>query len=113
MKWTEYAVSMLPLQRRHHLVLYVMQRVQLSLPWNPQKLAGVGPELAFTQLGRLPPTPIGKTTRRVHHELLHADWRAWRTTTSLSAAVGIALAIAFIRGLHAVKRRRSAISGLI
>src|SRR5215470_5028303 len=39
MGWIEYAISM--------LVLYGIQRLQLHLPWNPQKLGAVSPDLAF------------------------------------------------------------------
>ncbi len=82
------------------LLLYLLQRVQMILPFNPQKLAGVRPEhLAFN-------TAASFTT--------NTNWQAIRGETTMSyftqmaglayhnfvsAATGIALAIAFIRGI--------------
>src|ERR1700746_1734 len=43
MRWTEYAISMLLFSVVSMVVLYLVQRLQASLPFNPQKLAGVTP----------------------------------------------------------------------
>jgi potassium-transporting ATPase potassium-binding subunit len=81
------------------LVLYVMQRVQHWLPWNPQGFAAVPPDLAFN-------TAASFTT--------NTNWQAYSGESTMSyltqmaglayhnfvsAAVGISLAIAFIRGI--------------
>src|SRR5712691_5077382 len=99
MRWTEYAVAMLLLSVVSMLVLYLLQRVQQWLPWNPQGFAAVPPDLAFN-------TAASFTT--------NTNWQAYggETTMSyftqmaglayhnfMSAAVGIALAIALIRGV--------------
>jgi potassium-transporting ATPase potassium-binding subunit len=100
MRWTEYAISMLLFSVVSMLVLYLIQRVQYYLPLNPQKLTGVNPpHLAFN-------TAASFTT--------NTNWQAYggETTMSyftqmaglayhnfMSAAVGIALAIALIRGV--------------
>src|SRR5471030_18629 len=47
MRWTEYAVAMLLFSAVSMLVLYLIQRVQVWLPLNPQHLANVEPHLAF------------------------------------------------------------------
>src|SRR6266540_4221719 len=47
MRWTEYAVALLLFSVVSMLVLYAMQRMQAILPWNPQRLGAVAPELAF------------------------------------------------------------------
>src|SRR5205809_8043702 len=47
MRWTEYAVAMLLFSVVSMLMLYLMQRAQAFLPFNPQKLGGVSPPLAF------------------------------------------------------------------
>src|SRR5207244_8920114 len=48
MRWTEYAISMLLFSAVSMLVLYLIQRVQSSLPFNPHKLTRVTPpHLAF------------------------------------------------------------------
>src|SRR5580765_6234015 len=43
MRWTEYAVTMLLFSLVSMLVLYLLQRVQYYLPFNPQKLTGIVP----------------------------------------------------------------------
>src|SRR4029453_12814315 len=47
MRWTEYAVALLLFSVVSMVVLYLMQRMQAVLPWNPQGFAGVPPDLAF------------------------------------------------------------------
>src|SRR2546428_14187341 len=47
MRWTEYAIAMLLFSAVSMLLLYLIQRAQAFLPFNPQKLAGVAPALAF------------------------------------------------------------------
>jgi K+-transporting ATPase ATPase A chain len=100
MRWTEYAISMLLFSLVSMIVLYLMQRVQAYLPFNPQKFAGVTPEhVAFN-------TAASFTT--------NTNWQAYSGETTMSyftqmaglayhnfvsAATGIALAIAFIRGI--------------
>jgi K+-transporting ATPase ATPase A chain len=99
MKWTEYAFSMLLFSAVSMLLLYVLQRAQSFLPLNPQKLGAVAPALAFN-------TAASFTT--------NTNWQAYVPETTMSyftqmaglayhnfvsAAVGIALAIAFIRGI--------------
>src|SRR5919197_311712 len=43
MRWTEYAAAMLLFSVVSMVVLYVMQRVQAYLPFNPEKLANIEP----------------------------------------------------------------------
>src|SRR6516164_2556337 len=43
MRWTEYAISMLLFSAVSMIVLYLMERLQAHLPFNPQRLAGVNP----------------------------------------------------------------------
>jgi len=100
MRWTEYATAMLLFSVVSMLVLYLIQRIQGMLPLNPQHLAGVAPQhLAFN-------TAASFTT--------NTNWQAYSGETTMSyftqmaglayhnfvsAAVGISLAIAFIRGV--------------
>jgi K+-transporting ATPase ATPase A chain len=99
MRWTEYAGSMLVFSGISMFVLYLMQRVQSHLPLNPQHLPGVAPDLAFN-------TAASFTT--------NTNWQAYVPETTMSyltqmaglayhnfvsAAVGIALAIAIVRGI--------------
>ena len=100
MRWTEYAISMLLFSVVSMILLYLMERFQGYLPFNPQKLGAVSPaHLAFN-------TAASFTT--------NTNWQAYSGETTMSyftqmaglayhnfvsAAVGIALAIAFIRGV--------------
>jgi K+-transporting ATPase ATPase A chain len=99
MAWTEYALAMLLFSGVSMIALYVLERAQQYLPWNPQKLAAVVPDLAFN-------TAASFTT--------NTNWQNYSGETTMSyltqmaglayhnfasAAVGIALAIAFIRGI--------------
>ena len=100
MRWTEYAVSMLLFSGVSMLLLYAMQRLQLHLPWNPQKFAGVMPEhLAFNTAASFTTNTnwqvySGENTMSYFTQMVGLAYHNFA-----SAAVGIALAIAFIRGI--------------
>jgi len=104
MSWREYTVAMLLFSFVSLLLTYLIERVQQFLPWNPQHLAGVTPDLAWN-------TAASFTT--------NTNWQAYTPETTMSyftqmaalayhnffsAAVGIAVAIALVRG---VARRES------
>ncbi len=99
MRWTEYAFSMLIFSVVSLVLLYAIERLQYWLPWNPQKMAGVAPDLAFN-------TAVSFTT--------NTNWQVYSGETTMSyltqmaglayhnfasAAAGIAMAIALIRGI--------------
>lgn len=99
MRWTEYLSSMLIFSFVTLLLTYAVERLQAHLPFNPQHLAGVAPNLAWS-------TAVSFTT--------NTNWQAYTPETTMSyltqmlglathnfwsAAVGLALAIAFIRGI--------------
>jgi potassium-transporting ATPase potassium-binding subunit len=96
--WVEYAVSMLLFSMIGMVVLYAMERLQFYLPLNPQKFGAVAPDLAFN-------TAASFTT--------NTNWQAYGGESTMSyftqmaglafhnfvsAAAGIAVAIAVIRG---------------
>ena len=99
MRWTEYAVAMLLFSGVSMLALYLIERAQMFLPWNPQKFAGVGAHLAFN-------TAASFTTNTNWQNYTGEATMSYLTQMAglayhnfASAAVGIALAIAFIRGI--------------
>lgn len=99
MRWTEYAIAMLLFSIVSMLALYLMQRLQGALPFNPQKLTGVAPDLAFN-------TAASFTTNTNWQSYVPEVTMSYLTQMAglayhnfVSAAVGIALAIAFIRGI--------------
>src|ERR1700685_3021159 len=104
MGWAGYAISMLAFSLVSMIFLYALQRLQYYLPLNPQGLPGVPPGLAFN-------TAASFTT--------NTNWQAYSGEQTLSyltqmvgltshnflsAASGIAIAAAVIRGFA----RRSA-----
>ena len=99
MRWTEYALSMLVFSAVSMLVLYLMQRLQAWLPFNPQKLANIEPSSAFN-------TAASFATNTNWQSYVPEVTMSYLTQMAglayhnfVSAAVGIALAIAFIRGI--------------
>src|SRR5450631_2547009 len=99
MRWTEYAVAMLLFSMVSMLVLYLFQRVQGYLPLNPQKFTAVAQALAFNTAASFTTNTnwqnySGETTMSY---LTQMAGLAYHNFTS--AATGIALAIAFVRGI--------------
>jgi len=99
MRWTEYAIAMLLFSVVSMLVLYLMQRVQQWLPWNPQGFGAVPPELAFNTAASFATNTnwqaySGESTMSYLTQMAGLAYHNF-----VSAATGIALAIAFIRGI--------------
>ncbi|MBS1821278.1 MAG: potassium-transporting ATPase subunit KdpA [Acidobacteria bacterium] len=99
MRWTEYCVAMLLFSAVTMLLTYGIERLQHLLPFNPQHLGAVAPDLAFN-------TAVSFTT--------NTNWQSYVPETTMSyltqmlglathnfwsGATGIALAIALIRGI--------------
>jgi K+-transporting ATPase ATPase A chain len=99
MRWTEYTIAMLLFSGVSMVLLYMIERTQEWLPFNPQKFPNVEPGLAFG-------TAASFTT--------NTNWQAYSGESTMSyltqmaglayhnfasAAVGIVLAIAVIRGI--------------
>jgi len=99
MRWTEYAFAMLLFSGASMLLLYLIERVQQWLPWNPQKFGAVAQALAFN-------TAASFTTNTNWQNYSGESAMSYLTQMAglayhnfTSAAVGIALAIAFVRGI--------------
>jgi K+-transporting ATPase ATPase A chain len=104
-RWTRYAGGVLVFSVVSLLFTYLLQRIQQWLPLNPQGLANVGTDLSFN-------TAASFTT--------NTNWQSYTPEATMSyltqmvglathnffsAAVGIAVAIAVVRGFarHSVK----------
>ena len=86
------------------VVLYALQRLQAVLPFNPQKLDAVSPDLAFnTSVSFITNTNWQSYTPETTMSYL-VEMAGLTVHNFLSAATGIALALALIRGFS----RRSA-----
>lgn len=100
MRWTEYAISMLLFSLVSMIVLYLMERLQGYLPFNPQKFGAVNPSaLAFNTAASFTTNTnwqnySGETTMSYLTQMAGLAYHNF-----MSAAVGIVLAIAFIRGV--------------
>ena len=99
MDWKGYGLSMLLFSGVSLFLLYLIERTQQWLPWNPQKLPNLAPDLAWN-------TAVSFTT--------NTNWQAYVPESTMSyftqmaglayhnftsAAVGMALAVAVIRGI--------------
>ncbi|MGA9673499.1 MAG: potassium-transporting ATPase subunit KdpA [Terracidiphilus sp.] len=99
MNWREYAFAVLGFSAVSLLVTYGIERLQNLLPFNPQGLPAVGPDLAWN-------TAASFTT--------NTNWQSYVPETTMSyltqmaglathnfwsAAVGIVVAVALIRGI--------------
>jgi K+-transporting ATPase ATPase A chain len=99
MRWTEYSIVMLLFSAVSMLATYAIERLQNHLPLNPQHLSAVAPDLAIS-------TAASFTT--------NTNWQAYVPEATMSyltqmltlayhnffsAAVGMALAVALIRGI--------------
>ena len=100
MRWTEYAVSMLLFSMVSMLVLYGLERLQGFLPLNPQKFGAVNSSaLAFNTAASFTTNTNwqnygGETTMSYLTQMAGLAYHNF-----MSAAVGIVLAIAFMRGI--------------
>jgi potassium-transporting ATPase potassium-binding subunit len=102
--WVTYAIAMLAFTFAGFVVLYALQRLQALLPFNPQNLDAVSPDLAFnTSVSFLTNTNWQSYTPETTMSYL-VEMAGLTVHNFLSAATGIALAIALIRGFS----RRSA-----
>ena len=99
MNWREYAFAVLGFSAISMVMTYAIERLQHFLPLNPQGLAAVGPDLAWN-------TAASFTT--------NTNWQSYTPETTMSyltemvglayhnfgsAAVGIVVAVALIRGI--------------
>jgi K+-transporting ATPase ATPase A chain len=97
--WSRYATHLILFSAVTFFFTYVLLRLQASLPLNPQKLANVGPDLSFN-------TAMSFTT--------NTNWQSYGGESTMSylsqmvaltfhnfvsAAVGISVAVALIRGV--------------
>jgi K+-transporting ATPase ATPase A chain len=100
MTWKEYTTALLLFNAAGALLLYLIQRSQAFLPFNPQQISAIAPDLAFN-------TAVSFVT--------NTNWQAYAGETAMSyltqmigltvqnfvsAASGMAALAAFIRGLR-------------
>jgi K+-transporting ATPase ATPase A chain len=103
--WKQYTVSMLLFSLFTMLVTYALLRLQGSLPLNPQKFAGLADHLAFNTAASFTTNTnwqsySGESTMSYLSQMV-----ALTSHNFFSAAVGIAIAAALVRGIarHSTK----------
>lgn len=106
-RWTQYTASLISFSIFGFLIVYLLQRAQAYLPWNPQNFGtpNVTPDLAFN-------TAVSFVT--------NTNWQAYSGEATMSylvqmaglavqnfasAAAGIAVAIALVRGFARQEER--------
>lgn len=101
MKWSDYALALLAFNALGVLVVYALQRAQVNLPLNPAGMAAVSPDSSFnTALSFVTNTNwqgyAGESTMGYLTQML-----GLAVQNFLSAATGIAVVFALIRGFAA------------
>src|SRR5712691_8789093 len=99
MRWTEYTVAMLLFSGVSMVLLYLIERTQLWLPLNPQKLANVPQALAFNTAASFTTNTNwqnygGESTMSYFTQMAGLAYHNFT-----SAAAGIVMAIVIIRGI--------------
>ncbi len=99
MRWTEYTVAMLLFSGVSMALLYLIQRTQQWLPFNPQKMVNVPPALAFNTAASFTTNTnwqnySGESTMSYFTQMAGLAYHNFA-----SAATGIVLALVIIRGL--------------
>jgi K+-transporting ATPase ATPase A chain len=104
-RWNVYALAFLAFSAVGVLLLYVMQRIQSNLPFNPTDVVNVAPALSFN-------TTVSFVT--------NTNWQSYAGESTMShltqmmgltvqnfvsAAAGMAVMVAFIRGLARAGQR--------
>jgi K+-transporting ATPase ATPase A chain len=104
MSWTQYAIALLLFNALGALVVFAVQRLQFWLPLNPQAFVNVSPDSSFNSAVSFATNTnwqgyAGESTMSYFTQMV-----ALAVQNFLSAATGIAVAFALIRGFA----RRSA-----
>ena len=98
-RWTDYTIALLVFSAITLLVTYAIERLQHVLPLNPQRLGPVPPDLAFNTAASFTTNTnwqaySGESTMSYFTQMAGLAWHNF-----ISAAAGIAVAIALARGL--------------
>ncbi|MER8484098.1 potassium-transporting ATPase subunit KdpA [Mesorhizobium sp. M1322] len=96
--WTTYAAALLFFNLAGFLVLYFLQRLQGSLPYNPAGMSAVEPGLAFNTAASFMTNTNWQNYGGESTMSYLVQMAGFTVQNFLSAATGIAIAIALIRG---------------
>ncbi len=99
MNWREYAFALLGFSAVSLVLTYVIERAQAVLPWNPQHLAGVAPDLAWNTAASFTTNTNWQFYTPESTMSYLTEMAGLATHNFFSAAVGIVVAVAIIRGI--------------
>ena len=108
MNWREYTYAMLGFSAVTMVLTYALERLQAFLPWNPQHLAAVGPDLAFNTAASFTTNTNWQFYTPESTMSYLTEMAGLATHNFWSAAAGIVVAVALIRG---IKRTQSSTIG--
>jgi len=100
MNWREYAGAVLGFSAVTLLLTYALERLQAHLPWNPQNLAAVGPDLAWNTAASFTTNTNWQSYTPESTMSYLTEMAGLATHNFWSAAVGIVVAVALIRGIQ-------------
>ncbi len=97
-RWTQYAVSLLMFSLVSALLLYLMQRMQQMLPFNPQHFGAMTPDLSFNNAASF----VTNTNWQAYTPEATMSYLVQMTGLTMhnfaSAAAGLGIALALVRG---------------
>jgi K+-transporting ATPase ATPase A chain len=99
MNWREYAFAVMGFSAVSMLLTYALERLQNHLPWNPQGLTAVGPDLAWNTAASFTTNTNWQSYSPESTMSYLTEMAGLATHNFWSASVGIVVAIAFIRGI--------------
>ncbi|HEY1255289.1 MAG TPA: potassium-transporting ATPase subunit KdpA [Terracidiphilus sp.] len=99
MNWREYAFAVLGFSAVTLVVTYAIERLQNLLPWNPQHLVAVGPDLAWNTAASFTTNTNWQSYTPESTMSYLTEMAGLATHNFWSAAVGIVVAVALIRGI--------------
>ncbi len=99
MNWREYAFAMLGFSAITMVLTYIIERVQAFLPWNPQHLSNVGPDLAWNTAASFTTNTNWQFYTPESTMSYLTEMAALATHNFFSAAVGIVVAIVLVRSI--------------
>ncbi len=95
--WTTYSVALLLFSLAGFIVLYALQRLQAGLPYNPAGMSAVGPELSFNTATSFVTNTNWQNYGGESTMSYLVQMAGLTVQNFVSAATGIAIAIALIR----------------
>ena len=99
MNWRQYAGGVLGFSVVTLLLTYAVERMQAYLPWNPQHLANVGTDLSFNTAASFTTNTNWQSYSPESTMSYFTEMVGLATHNFWSAAVGIVVAVALIRGI--------------